>query len=37
MIEPVEGVVHTFMDMNMLTKNEASRLYDKITAALGKR
>ena len=37
MIAPVEGVVPTWMDMNLLTKNEASRLYDKITAALGKR
>ena len=37
MIAPVEGVFPTWMDMNLLTKNEASRLYDKITAALGKR
>ena len=37
MMAPVEGVFPTWMDMNLLTKNEASRLYDKITAALGKR
>lgn len=34
LIAPVHNVTHTQMDMNTMTRNEASRLYNKVKAAL---
>lgn len=36
-ISPIEGVSDVSQDMDSFTKNEASRLYDKVTAAMKKR
>ena len=35
MIAPIEHVTSTWIDMDMLTRNEASRLYDRVMAVFG--